>query len=304
MTGEGWLPEVTAVVVSYNSGQSLVDCVCSLDAAGIERIVIVDNASSDDSVDEAAQAVATVEVIATGVNLGYGGGVNAGVDAVQTAFALICNSDLVVRREAVESLLSRVAADERVALAAPMLVDEDGRERPSARAFPSIRRSALQAIVGVVRPSGRRAEAYRSANRELAAAGGPVDWVTGACLLTRVDAFRAIGGFDPGYFMYVEEVDLCWRLHQSGFAVVYAPEARVVHIGGASSSSNRASLIVAHHRSLWRFAERTTDGRDRLLLPLVAVGIACRCGVVLAVQAGQRILNARATRRSTEASAP
>jgi N-acetylglucosaminyl-diphospho-decaprenol L-rhamnosyltransferase len=107
-----------------------------------------------------------------------------------------------------------------------------------------------------------------------------VDWVTGACFLVRREAFDAIGGFDARYFMYVEEVDLSWRLAKAGWRTGYEESSRVTHLAGVSAASHPYRMIAAHHLSLWRFSNRATRGSDRLLLPLVAVGIAGRWAVL------------------------
>jgi N-acetylglucosaminyl-diphospho-decaprenol L-rhamnosyltransferase len=106
-----------------------------------------------------------------------------------------------------------------------------------------------------------------------------VDWVSGACMLVRRSAFEAVGGFDEGYFMYVEDVDLCWRLARAGWRIGYEPSGRVVHALGASSRLMPYRMIAAHHRSLLRFASRTTTGGRRAVLPLVAAGLGVRTGV-------------------------
>jgi N-acetylglucosaminyl-diphospho-decaprenol L-rhamnosyltransferase len=95
-------------------------------------------------------------------------------------------------------------------------------------------------------------------------------------MLARRAAFDEVGGFDESYFMYVEDVDLCWRLHQAGWRVGYEPRAGVVHTIGASSELAPYRMIAAHHRSLYRFAGKTSTGRQRALLPLVAVGLGAR----------------------------
>ncbi len=105
---------------------------------------------------------------------------------------------------------------------------------------------------------------------------GPVDWVSGACMLVRRSAFEQVGGFDPAYFMYVEDVDLCWRLGQAGWTVGYEPAGRVVHTVGASSQLAPYRMILAHHRSLLRFANRTTIGPRRVVLPAVAAALGVR----------------------------
>ena len=92
------------------------------------------------------------------------------------------------------------------------------------------------------------------------------DWVSGAGFLVRRSAFAAVGGFDEAYFMYVEDVDLCWRLHRAGWGVLYVPSARAVHEQGRSTSRRPYRMMAAHHRSILRFAVRSSEGRERLLI--------------------------------------
>jgi N-acetylglucosaminyl-diphospho-decaprenol L-rhamnosyltransferase len=102
------------------------------------------------------------------------------------------------------------------------------------------------------------------------------DWVSGAFFVARRTAFDEVGGFDERYFMYVEDVDLCWRLRRAGWAIRYEPAAEIVHTQGLSASQHPYRMLVAHHRSMWRFAWQTATGRERLLLPIVAGGLAAR----------------------------
>ncbi len=108
-----------------------------------------------------------------------------------------------------------------------------------------------------------------------------VDWVSGACFVVRREAWDAVSGFDPAYFMYMEDVDLCWRLHQAGWAIGYEPEARVRHIQGVSTNRHPYRMLAAHHRSMWRFAWRTTSGSKRAALPVVAAGLAARLALAI-----------------------
>jgi N-acetylglucosaminyl-diphospho-decaprenol L-rhamnosyltransferase len=109
-----------------------------------------------------------------------------------------------------------------------------------------------------------------------------VDWVSGACFLIRREAWKVIGGFDPSYFMYMEDVDLCWRLRQHGWRVGYDPAACVIHFQGVSAGQHPYRMLMAHHQSMWRFARRTTRGAKRSALPVVAVGLAGRLVVAAA----------------------
>ena len=279
MTSEPQAPDVAAVVVNYNAGSVLAECVASLLGAGIENLVVVDNGSTDDSLGELVARLSHVRVVHTGLNLGYGGGVNRGAGEVGGELILVCNPDLVVQPGAVTAMADRLQKDQSLGLVGPALIARDGTLHPSGRAFPSFGRSGLQAALGVLAPHNAYSRAYREANRARAATG-VVDWVTGACFLVRREAFDAVGGFDPRYFMYVEEVDLCWRLAKAGWLTGYEQAAHVLHVGGVSTAAVPYRMILAHHRSLWRFARRTASGRDRLWLPLVAVGVAARCGLV------------------------
>jgi N-acetylglucosaminyl-diphospho-decaprenol L-rhamnosyltransferase len=103
-----------------------------------------------------------------------------------------------------------------------------------------------------------------------------VDWVSGACFAVRRKAWDDVGGFDPAYFMYLEDVDLCWRLARCGWGVGYEPTAEVLHIQGVSTGRHPYRMLAAHHLSMWRFASRTTVGSKRAVLPLVGVGVVAR----------------------------
>ena len=112
--------------------------------------------------------------------------------------------------------------------------------------------------------------------------------MSGACFLVRRTAFEAVGGFDESYFMYAEDVDLCWRLGLAGWRVAYAPTAEVTHLQGRSTDRHPYRMIVEHHRSLLRFASRSSTGWRRLLLPLVAVGAAVRVGLACVARVAGR----------------
>ena len=125
-----------------------------------------------------------------------------------------------------------------------------------------------------------------------------VDWVSGACFAVRRSAFSSVGGFDEGYFMYVEDLDLCWRLKRAGWRVRYVPTAEVIHTGGVSASRYPYRMLIAHHRSTWRFARRTTRGRSRAMLPAVGVLLLARLGVALVQESARHFAAGWVRRRS------
>jgi N-acetylglucosaminyl-diphospho-decaprenol L-rhamnosyltransferase len=111
-----------------------------------------------------------------------------------------------------------------------------------------------------------------------------VDWVSGAAIWLRRDALDEVRGWDEGYFMYVEDVDLCWRLRGAGWRVAYEPSAEVVHIQGASTDRRPYRMIVEHHRSLLRFAAKRWTGIRRIALVPAALFLAVRATLAVGVQ--------------------
>ena len=271
----GEVGDVAAVIVNYNVRDHLLACVRSLRDEGVDEIVVVDNDSRDGSGPALAAADADVRFIPAGANLGFGTAANRGVAATGASRLLILNPDADEEPGCVKSLVAVLDGDDGLAVVGPRVDDPDGTRYPSARRVPDLGVAAGHAFLGLVRPGNRFTRRYRMLDRDPDRAGD-VDWVSGTCMLVRRAAFDAVGGFDEAYFMYVEDVDLCWRLRRAGWRVGYEPAAGVVHTVGASSERAPYRMIAAHHRSLLRFAVRSTAGRRRLLLPLVAVGLSVR----------------------------
>lgn len=267
--------DVAAVVVSYNVADLLVRCVESLRADGIDRIVVVDNASADASVEAIRRADPGVEVVALSENVGYGAGANRGVARTTEPNVLVLNPDVEVAPGSTKVLLGALAADDGLALVGPRIETPDGELYPSARTFPDLVDAAGHAFLHFVWPANPFSRRYRMLDWDHDDARD-VDWVAGTHLLARRTAWDQVGGFDEAFFMYMEDVDLCWRLHRAGWRVGYEPAAKVAHAIGRSTDQTPYRMIAAHHRSLLRYAARTTTGRQRLALPLIASALAMR----------------------------
>ena len=267
---------VSAVVVSYNSAGYLPDCLRSLRSEGLTDVVVVDNASSDGSVEIAHAADPGVRVVETGTNLGFGTAANRGVAACRCDYVLILNPDTVVEPGTVKALAEALDRDPGLAVVGPRLENLDGSLYPSVRRFPDLPVAFGHAFLGLIWHRNPFTRRYRMLDWDHDQASADVDWVGGACALFRRDAFDAVGGFDEAYFMYVEDVDLCWRLGQAGWRVGYEPGARVVHALGGSSRQIPYRMIAEHHRSLLRFVSKTSAGAKRGLVPLVAAGLTVR----------------------------
>ncbi len=280
---------VSAVIVDHHAGPVLADCVRSLHREGVTTVVVVDNAVVD-SASTGTRAPASldgidprVEIIRSGSNLGYGSGANRGVAATDSELVLVANPDVVLHPGAVRALVAALDGDTTLALVGPRIVEPDGSRYPSARRFPSLIDAAGHALLGLPFPGNRFSRRYRMDDLELdpGPENGPrppveVDWVSGACFLARRQAWEGLGGFDESYFMYAEDMDLCWRAHRSGWGVAYVPGSSVTHIQGVSTRRRPYRMLLAHHRSALRFAVRSETGWRRALLPVAAAVLAAR----------------------------
>jgi N-acetylglucosaminyl-diphospho-decaprenol L-rhamnosyltransferase len=278
---------LAAVVVNYESGESLRTCVESLIRGGAEQVVVVDNASSDGSLKTLSGIRGSVEVLALSENVGYGAAANRGVLRTSAPWVIISNPDVVVDEKAAAFLRQACQEQPGAAIAGPKVLEPTGDVYPSARAFPSLTTAAGHVLLGLIAPRNRFTQRYRSLPAKTSAHSGAieVDWVSGSFMLVRREAFLALGGFDEAYFMYAEDVDLCWRAWRSGWRVLYVPQAEVVHFGGTSTRRRPYAMILEHHRSAFRFACRSQQGLARALLPLEAVVLGARALVALGVAA-------------------
>ncbi len=275
------LGAVTAVVVDFHSGDDVRACCASLLSEGCD-VVVVDNAPVGTSAAILGDLVASVTLIETGVNLGFGGGVNRGVAAASTPYVLVCNPDLVVHDGAVAALVDALEQERDWALVGPKILDMSGETYPSVRRFPSLADAAGHALLAPLWPKNPFTARYRSGYATKPRWG--VDWISGACFLIRREAFEALGGFDEGFFMFAEDLDLCFRAHGLGFGIGYTATAVVTHVEGVSRRRQPYKMLVAHHRSAIRFQAKHATGLKRLLLPVAALVLAIRFSIAVGTE--------------------
>jgi N-acetylglucosaminyl-diphospho-decaprenol L-rhamnosyltransferase len=287
INGSSW----AAVVVHYNAGPLLIGCVRSLldDAsAGPVELVVVDNDSSDGSIEALQAAIPEARVVHSPGNVGYARAANFGAAATRAAIVAVCNSDLTIEPGTAGRMLARFEEDATVGACGPRIHNEDGTDYPSARQVPSLPVAVGHGALGLWWPRNRFTVRYRELDADPAKTRD-VDWVSGAAIWLRREALDAVGGWDERYFMYMEDVDLCWRLRSAAWRVVYEPGGSVVHVQGASTSRRPYRMLVEHHRSAWRFAQRRLTGVRALLLPFAAVYLGVRAVATMvehAVRAG------------------
>jgi N-acetylglucosaminyl-diphospho-decaprenol L-rhamnosyltransferase len=263
------------VVVTYSPGEALADFLTSLQSATTSayEVVLADNGS----VDGAPQAAVRpgVTLLPTGGNLGYGSAANLGAAGTTQDWLVVANPDVVWSPGSLDALLDAAERWPRGGSFGPAIRTPDGRLYPSARAFPSLGRGIGHALCGWWWPGNPWTRSYRAeAGKPVE---GPAGWLSGSCLLLRRTAFEEIGGFDPSYFMYAEDMDLGRRLADAGWANVYVPSAVVTHVGGHATSRVASAMVAEHHRALYRYLSRQYAGpRYALLRPLLAAGLLLR----------------------------
>jgi N-acetylglucosaminyl-diphospho-decaprenol L-rhamnosyltransferase len=274
---------LAVVVVNHDAGNALAAFLATVRSEGVTDVIVVDNASSDGSSDGVDEDGA-VRVVRTGANLGYGSGANRGVAVTEAELVVVANPDVVVHPGALGLLAAAFADDPTLAIAGPRILGSDGTRYPSARRFPSATTAVGHALLGIVAPGNRFSRHYRMTDLDPTVPSA-VDWVSGAFFMARRRAFGELGGFDESYFMYVEDLDLCWRAHRAGWTVAYVPGATVTHAQGVSTARRPYRMLLAHHRSALHFASRRTESWRRLALPGVALVLGVRFTVAAARQA-------------------
>lgn len=251
-------PSVAAITVSYGSDEVLPTLLDSLRTASrtLVPVVVVDNRPSTEI--ESIARAAGAAYLPLPHNPGYGAAINAGAQlAGDVDWLLIVNPDVRLEPDSIDALLRAVSSDATIGAAGPAILTAEGDVYPSARRIPSLRTGVGHALFGTTWPRNPWSRQYRQ-DGELAARDA--GWLSGACLLVRRSAFAEIGGFDPKYFMYFEDVDLGMRLGRAGWRNRYEPSARVVHTGAHSTLAARTSMTRAHHESANRFLTKKYSG--------------------------------------------
>jgi N-acetylglucosaminyl-diphospho-decaprenol L-rhamnosyltransferase len=276
-------PAVAVVAVTYCPGRTLEAFLDTLDKATTRpyEVVLADNGSTDGAPQRAAGRPG-VRLVPTGGNLGYGRAANAGVAQTTAPFVLVANPDVVFEPDALDTLLAAAERWPGAGAFGPLIRRPDGTRYPSARALPSLGRGIGHALFGWWWRGNPWTASYRRERGE--PVEGLAGWLSGSCLLLRREAFDRVGGFDPAYFMYFEDVDLCERLGRAGWHCVYVPDSVVTHEGAHATQRNRTAMVDAHHHSAYLYLSRHYRGwRNAPLRLILRAGLAARAALARAL---------------------
>jgi N-acetylglucosaminyl-diphospho-decaprenol L-rhamnosyltransferase len=264
------------------------------------KLIVVDNDSRDGTAEMVASEYPEVDLIASAGNLGFAAATNLGAARGEAPYLLALNPDTAVAEGALDIVISVLEERPEVAIAGPRLERPDGSlDHASKRSFPTPL-SALGHFTGVGRRPGATGKlaAYRAPGVE----SGPVDAVNGAFMLIRRSAFEQAGGFDEGYWMYMEDLDLSYALAQQGWTSWYEPAATVLHVKGGTTGGERSlQLNWAFHRGMFRFYRKHyAPSRSWAVNAVVYAGIAVKFASAV-VQAFLRRSRARLFHRRRSA---
>ena len=285
-------PRIGVVTVSYGSGDALEPFLASLREHHDDSVavVVVDNKpEGDDGVLRIAERHDALYV-ALPTNPGYGAGMNAGVRALTASLSpadaafdayFFCNPDVIFTAPSIAELAISLFEDARVGSIGPRTLNEDGSTYPSARNIPSVGTGVGHALFGRVWPSNPWSRAYKNASDcdERRVAG----WLSGAAVMVKGSVNDEIGGWDEGYFLHFEDIDLGYRIGLAGYANVFEPAVTVVHSGGHSLKKHSAMAERAMTASAIRFMKKRYSG-------------ALRAPLRWAIVAGLRVRGALKTR--------
>jgi GT2 family glycosyltransferase len=286
-------PEISVVIVSWNSGEELLACVRSLQTnpPSVDwEAIVVDNGSSDGSIARLRQELPWVRVIANRRNRGLAAANNQGIVASTAPFVVISNPDVLYQRGAIDALLSLLRRRERAAFAVASLRDPDGTLQTSAGDLPSLREALLGQRASWSRGREERGMWWHGWKHDVER---PVGHGAEACYAVRRAAVAEFGLQDERFVLDWEGVDWSARARESGWEVWFCPDAVVIHIGGTSLRQVRARWIISTHLGMYRYFGRRVRPAGRLVL---AVAVALRALAKLAAQTAGAGLYDRAHR--------
>ena len=257
MPQEYLLMKLSIIIVSWNVKKDLLQCLASISQnppTADYEVIVVDNASRDDTVEIIRKKHSNVHLIANNENLGFAGANNQGFDKAAGEDILFLNPDTIVKPRAFDILIKFMEENPDVGVCGPKLVFEDERIQQTVRRFPTfagaLHRHTIFKATGIFRKAYSKwlMKEFKYDRIE------EVDQIMGAALMVRRSILEEVGLMDnKNFFMYYEEVDLCYRIKKAGHRVVFVPEAEIIHLGGRSSGQIPVEKTVMAMTSLLKF---------------------------------------------------
>ena len=273
------IKDLIIIIASYNSLNFLRECLGSILENPPEsnyEIIVVDNASSDGTVESVKKDYPGVTVISNDKNLGFAAANNRAIEKSDSKYILLLNSDCMVYKKSLDDLVDFMESRPDIGITGPKIVNSDGTIQLSCRRFPSLLNAAAHTILTDLFPGNPFSKKYKLAD---IGRDDPlkVDWVSGSCMIIRREALEDTGTLDERYFMYVEDLDICYRMWQKNWKVYYNPEAKIMHHIAGSSGRGKIKSSFRMQRSVFYFFWKNYRKDWRIILiPLLILALGFR----------------------------
>ena len=283
---------IDLIIVNYKSTDFLSRCLCSVYQSlnGLKPNIYVFDNGSDDHVERIECVFPEATFVKHRRNLGYARAVNRILARTSSHYIVLLNPDTVVARGFFESIISFMDHHADVGVSGPKVLNPNGSVQGSARAFPTFR-SALfgrRSFLTRLFPNSRIVSANILSNKSDGKTPMEVDWVSGACMIVRRKAMEEVGVFDEQFFLYCEDADLCRRMADKGWKIVYYPNAIIEHAVGGSSEHNLIRSVFEFHRSVYRYFKKNLSSSRLFVKQFVFLMLIFRFAGVLMLRLLQR----------------
>ena len=261
---------ISIVIVNWNTKHFLKGCLDSIPASCGElsyEVVVVDNASTDGSVEFLQTKYPGVELIKNTTNKGYAKACNQGADKVSGKYIFILNPDTVLSDNCISKLYDFSEKESWVGIVGPQLLGRNGKVQNSVRRFPTLGRMLIKdTIIGFLWPWGRKERLVWKLPLDKPSS---IEQVSGAAFLIKREIWNGMGGMDNEFFMFYEEVDLCRRVKETGYNIFYFPEAKISHLGGGSRHQVPTAVFYYSLRSMFIYFDKCRSKKAMILFRLI-----------------------------------
>jgi hypothetical protein len=259
-------PLISIIIVNYNGIAHTRQAVLSVLRHSLNsEIIVVDNCSTDDSVEALRNEFSSLIVLSLNENRGFGYGCNRGAEGAKGKYLFFLNNDTLLSEDTPAILASFLEKNPTVAACGPRLLNPDGTFQLSFGLDPSL---ANEWIVRRWQHPRKSAREETMSSLERRYANAKVDWVSGAALMMRKGVFQKLNGFDESFFMYFEDVDLCRRIRDTSFSVLYVNMTSVTHLLGQSAKDGTSAINLDYRRSQIHYYRKHRSSVALLLLRL------------------------------------
>ncbi|HUW22009.1 MAG TPA: glycosyltransferase family 2 protein [Candidatus Bathyarchaeia archaeon] len=242
---------LSIIILSFNTCRLLKNCLKSLYENSPElnfEVIVIDNNSQDESVKMLKELYPRVRLFVNKKNLGFARGNNQGIRKARGNYVLFLNSDTLVHRKALIMMVNYLRANNQAGVIGCRLLNIDGSNQSSAGLFPYLWVTAVMLFKEHFRPSDSVRGSFDKIKK--------VDWVMGAAMMLKKKVLDEVGVFDEHIFMYMDELELCYRIKRTGYEVVFYPEAKITHLGRGSSETGKKDPILNIYRGLIYFYKK------------------------------------------------